>query len=277
MYSDILLPLITHPDASSESVATNAARVAKCLGAQLHAMALEVEVPDISNALSGLLLDLPKLIREVEESSRAKGQRLLQLVADKAASLGIECRVENIHARETEFGPVAANAARYHDLSLIGWTASNATTQVVAEALIFESGRPVVVLPEAETETIKHVAIAWDGSRVAARAVSDAMPFLRKAKAVSIIVVTDEKPIKDGRGAKLLADYLAKRGYRSSVHSVHAAGRPIGETLQAEAQKLGADLLVMGAYGHSRLRQFVLGGATSGVLEDLRMPVLLSH
>jgi len=277
MYSDILLPMVTYPDASSKRVATSATSLAKGLGAQLHAVALEVDVPDISNALSNALIDLPKLIRDAEAASHARGERLLRIVADRAASLGIEFRLDSIRVRESMFAPFAASAARYHDLSAIGWEPGNPTARVVAEALIFESGRPVVLLPDAETPDLGHVAIAWDASRVAARAVADALPFLRNANAISILVVTDEKPIREKGGAELLSDFLAKRGLRSSTHLVRAAGRGIGETLQAEAQKRGSELLVMGAYGHSRLRQFVLGGATSGILQDLRMPVLLSH
>src|SRR5690606_19080470 len=277
MYSDVLLPLITYPDPNSTTVAANATKVAKYLGAHLHALALEVEVPNISNTLSEVLLDVPKLIRDAEATSRSRGEHLIRAVAESAASLDVDFRPESRRMREIEFGSVVATAARYHDLSLIGWEPSNQTVRVVAEALIFESGRPVVLLPEAEIRNFDRVAIAWDGSRVATRAVADALRFLGKATEISIVTVTDEKQIKDREGAERLADYLAKRALHSSIHPVRAAGRGIGQTLQAEAQQRGADLLVMGAYGHSRLRQFVLGGATSGILEALRMPVLLSH
>jgi len=274
---EALLPLVTYPDASNNSVPVNGARMAHQLGAKLYSLALEVEVPDVSNALSEALLDIPKLIRDAETNSRARGEQLLRIACDNAQSLGIEHEEESVRIREPEFGPTAAIAARYHDLSLIGWEPTNRSARVVAEALIFDSGRPVMLLPDALPQTIGHIAVAWDGSRVAARAISDALRLLGNAKSASVILVTDEKAIQDTSGAERLAEYLARHNLQSSIHHVRSAGRSIGETLQAEAQKLGADLLVMGAYGHSRLRQFVLGGATRGILEDLQMPVLLSH
>jgi nucleotide-binding universal stress UspA family protein len=131
--------------------------------------------------------------------------------------------------------------------------------------------------PTAEITSVRHVAIAWDGSRGAARAVADAMPFLRRATRASVLTVVDEKPLKDKDVAQRLASSLGKRGVEAEAASINAAESQIGIDLQQRAIERGADLLVMGAFGHSVVRDFVLGGATEDVLDDLRLPVLLSH
>ena len=116
-----------------------------------------------------------------------------------------------------------------------------------------------------------------DGSRVAARAVSDAGDFLQRAQTVTIASVTDEKVLPDEDPGSRLAEYLSRHDIEATVARVQSRGRPIAETLQEHAQEIGAGLLVMGGFGHSRMRDFVLGGATGGILKDLRLPVLLSH
>ena len=278
MKLEALVPLVTYPEASSEKVASNAVNIARHLGADLHALALNVNIPDVSNALSGLLLNLPEMIRAAEANSRVRGLALLAAVKAKAAEAGIAVTTSEIAAPPAEFGTVAALHARYHDLSLIGWESNNPAGRMTAEGLVFGSGRPVVLLPEsADVGAIDRVMIAWDGSRVAARALADAQPFLQRAEWISVVTVLDEKPIREKDIGERLAMTLQQRGLAAEAVSINAEDCPIAETLQAHALKIGAKLLVMGGYGHSRIRDFVLGGATEGVLSDLRLPVLLSH
>lgn len=175
-------------------------------------------------------------------------------------------------------GDTAAKHARYFDLSLIGWEAGNSTSRMTAEAVIFGSGRPVILLPElSHVSSIDHVAIAWDGSRVAARAVADARILLERAARISIITILDEKPLTEKDAGERLAEGLRRHDLDAEVVLIEAEDCPIAETLQRSAIGRGCKLLVMGGYGHSRMREFVLGGATRGVLSDLLLPVLLSH
>jgi nucleotide-binding universal stress UspA family protein len=175
-------------------------------------------------------------------------------------------------------GETAAAEARYFDLAIVGWEAGNPTSRATAEAVVFGSGRPALLLPStAVIRSIDHVAIAWDGSRVAARAVADAMPFIQRASRTSVLTVVDEKPLEKTDIGQRLADSLTRRGVAAHAISVTAEDSPIGVSLQEDAKEQGADLLVMGGYGHSVIRDFVLGGATEDVLDDLRLPVLFSH
>ena len=149
---------------------------------------------------------------------------------------------------------------------------------MTAEAVIFDSGRPAILLPElAPVTSIDHIAIAWDGSRVAARAVADARLLLERAERISVITVLDEKPLEDQHAGERLCETLKRQGMQATAVPIHAEDCPIAETLQQIAIERGCKLLIMGGYGHSRMRDFVLGGATNGVLGDLLMPVLLSH
>ena len=147
-------------------------------------------------------------------------------------------------------------------------------------SIIFGSGRPVLILPRRDSHrefALKTVVIAWDGSRPAARAVADALPILERAKEVRVLTVLNEKELSGESPAAELAGYLERRGIVARPDCIDAAGRRIGEILNSYLTSNQADLLVMGAYGHSRLREFILGGATRSMLLKSPLPVLLSH
>lgn len=270
------LPLATYPDAASDLSVDNALAVSALLGADLTALALEVEIPSVSSALSRALLDLPEMIRDAAQLSRSRAESLLAAARAKAGTVGAETAVAK--AAPALVGEVAAEHARYLDLALVCLEEQNPATRAIAEAVIFESGKPTVLLPAAPFGgRLDHVAIAWDGSRVAARAVADARPILDRATTVTVLTVTDEKPLKEAKAGERLAARLQAAGLKATFKAIRAEDGPIAETLQKGALNSGADLMVMGGYGHSRLRDFVLGGATEGVLSDLKLPVLLSH
>lgn len=278
MRQDILVPFVTYPDANAEAFVDQAIAVATYLGRDVHAVALDVDIPDVSNLVSRLLIGLPDMIRETEADSHARGAALLGAMDAAASKAGIRFTGTTVSAEPPLFGDRAAELARYHDLAVIGLEASNDTARLVAEGIVFGSGRPALLLPgTAAPDALDRIAIAWDGSRVAARAVTDAVPFLQKAAEVVVLTVTDEKPLADsGLGDKLVASFIAK-GLTARAAPILRGNRPIATALQAEAAAQGAGMLVMGGYGHSRLRDFVLGGATEGVLSDPAMPILLSH
>lgn len=274
----LFVPFVTYPQANADVFAGHAAAFAAGLDADLHAIAFNVSIPDVSNALSRLLLDTPEMIRRAEAMSRERGEHLLSLLKERAATAGIRATTAAIAAPVAGLGDAAATRARYFDLGLVGWEAGNDTARMTAEALIFGAGRPVILWPElAGVSAFDHIAVAWDGSRVAARALADARPLLERATRVSVITVLDEKPLKERDAGGQLANELRGRGLAAEAVSIQAEDCPIAETLQHAAVERGCRLLVMGGYGHSRFRDFVLGGATQGVLSDLLMPVLLSH
>jgi nucleotide-binding universal stress UspA family protein len=134
-------------------------------------------------------------------------------------------------------------------------------------------------VPYIHKEPIKldRVLVCWDGSVTAARAIGDAMPFLERAGKVEVIIVSGEEA-KSGEvpGADMGA-HLARHGIKVEVKQIVAADEDVGNTILSYAADFGASFLVMGGYGHSRLREFVLGGATRGILESMTVPALMAH
>ncbi|SFU21391.1 universal stress protein [Mesorhizobium sp. YR577] len=278
MRRQALVPFVTYPEAVTDAVTINAVAMAAKLDADLHALAVNVDIPPVSNALSRFLLNTPELIRQAEIKSGKRGMEMLTAVAKQAKQFDMDVTTKTLVAAPALLGDVAAKQARYFDFALVGWEANNATSQMTAEAVIFGSGRPTILLPELSTiGALDHIAIAWDGSRVAARAVADSRLLLERATRISVLTVVDEKPLDEGEMGERLAEGLRKRGLPAEAVAIRTADCPIGVTLQDHAIESGAALLVMGGYGHSRIRDFVLGGATEGILNDLRLPVLLSH
>ena len=151
--------------------------------------------------------------------------------------------------------------------------------EVIDEAALFESGRPVIFVPFIQKGGIKldRVMMCWDGSRAATRAISDSLPLVNRAKQIEVVIVANG-PAKSGElpGADLGA-HLARHNLKVDVKRITSPDIDVASTILSYAADSSADLIVMGGYGHSRLREFVLGGATRGMLESMTVPVLMSH
>jgi nucleotide-binding universal stress UspA family protein len=272
------LPLVPYPDPILPRVVMNAMIVAARLDMEAHALAINVQIPPLSNALSRFLLTTPELIRLGNSRSRKHGEDILRIAADQAKLAGVKFVADRLDTPLGQVGALAAERARYFDWALIGWEAASQGFHKLAEDIIFGSGRPAILLPgSVKPAPFDHVAIAWDGSRVAARAVADAAPLLRRASRISVITVTDEKELREENPGVRFAGGLQGRGLPAESLAALNDGGDIAVTLQENAIQSGAGLLVMGGYGHTRVRDFVLGGATEGVLRDLRLPILIAH
>jgi len=176
---------------------------------------------------------------------------------------------------------VFAQIARRFDLAVVGQAQreGGASDDLVVEGALFESGRPLVVVPYIQRRglTLERVLACWDGGRTAARAVGDAMPFLERAKAVDIVIVAEERKSGDEVNGANMSEHLARHGVRASVKRIAKGDLAIEDVLLSYAADSGADFMVMGGYGHSRLREFILGGVTRGILASMTVPVLMSH
>lgn len=273
MKQHLYLPLLTYPDAHSATALENAVHLAENLGADLHATVLNVSIPRIVNPLL-VLLNTDQMVAEAERRSRQQGQAIEGALRKRCTEAGVAVEIETATVSQLEAIDHVTEKARLYDLTL---AQSGTSFAAFNEALIFGAGRPVLLYPDRICAgNFEHVAIAWDGSRSAARAVADAAFLIGRASRVSVISAMDEKSI-DRNAAKLLSDVLVSRGVNAEGSVFSAAGRPIGTAIQGEARELGVDLLVMGGYGHSRLREFVLGGATADVISNTMLPVLISH
>jgi nucleotide-binding universal stress UspA family protein len=220
------------------------------------------------------------LIAKAEPPHRA--QRAQALFDDIVSSrnLSTEWRVKTGFPVD-----VAVVQARYADLVIIGQLdpadAQAPVNNPPPEDIALSVGRPLLVVPYVgHYPTVgQRVLVAWDAGREAARAISDAMPLLATASSVTVLTidpVVDREEHGDIPGADI-ALHLARHGVDARVESAASAGIGIGNTLLSRASDLGVDLLVMGAYGHSRVRELLLGSATRTVLESMTLPVLMAH
>lgn len=168
--------------------------------------------------------------------------------------------------------------ARAHDLTIVPYY-GHAATASVAEGLIIESKRPVLLLPEPTVSELRfdQIAIAWDGSSVAARAVADALPLCAQARSVAVVQITGEKELSKAASLAEVVRNLALHGIAADAAEIALEGRDAAATLQSFCERDGRELLVMGAFGHSRAREFVLGGVTRSVLDDPKLPILVSR
>ena len=215
------------------------------------------------------------------KKSATNAQQLLAAFQDAAEKRGALQEQISEQCLPSEVPDVFIEYARLRDLTIVPVPEGDYVDRWYAESIIFGSGRPTVVLPHTRQRTgsfaLDTVIVAWDFSRPATRAIADAMPILEKAKRVCVLTVTKEKAIDTRRSGPELAKHLARHGVDVVLDEVDAKGRGIGDVFESHVTYRNADLLVMGAYGHSRIREFILGGATRRMLTRPPLPIFLSH
>jgi len=171
--------------------------------------------------------------------------------------------------------------ARRFDLAVLGQAEPETSSidDIIAETTLFESGRPMIVVPYIQKGPLKldRVMVCWDGSRQAARAIGDAMPLLTKAGKVEIVIIANEPGKQDEIEGVDMGQHLARHGLEIEVERIPGGDVDVADALLSHAADSGADFMVMGGYGHSRLREFVLGGATRSILQSMTVPVLMAH
>ncbi|MBV9858962.1 MAG: universal stress protein [Alphaproteobacteria bacterium] len=186
---------------------------------------------------------------------------------------------------ETDLTRGVVDLARLYDLIVINQhdpdAASRGAPALRPEEVVLASGRPVLILPYAGEfgDVGRRVLVAWNGSREATRALHDSLFLIDGAEAVTVVEIdaapADERTL--AYGAEKVAEFLSRRGLPAQGESMSSADVPVPDLILSRAADLGADLVVMGAYGHSRMREWVLGGASRGVFQTMTVPVLMAH
>lgn len=242
-----------------------------------------MDIAPVHSAVGEALLGISKMAAEAEMLSRDRAANVRLWAQERAENLGVAIDASVVRCRPERFADSLMPLARYHDMTVTVLDGSSPQRRAETEALIFGSGGPVLVvpaldaLPVAEERAIElKVALAWDGSQSASRALRGAMAVLAHADLVSILTVGDDKAI-DPTGIAGVQAFLEHHGLRTKHVAQTRGTSSIGDTLQAMAVEQEAHLLVMGAYGHNRLQEFILGGATRTILHAPRLPILLSH
>jgi nucleotide-binding universal stress UspA family protein len=214
---------------------------------------------------------------EVERKQAAAERRSAKKWCQKQAKAHAKVRVE-FAAAEGLVTQVVAGHARLADFSVVPSRTEGEGTfwEDVRDGALFDSGRPMLVVPPgAACRPTGTVVIGWKDRPEAVRAIAAAAPFLGKAKRVRLVAVAEEDQADPSLEA--MADYLAQAGLKVRPSRIPQNGRDAGEALVEEASKEKDVLLVMGAFGHGRLRERVFGGATQSVLRNTTVPVLMMH
>jgi nucleotide-binding universal stress UspA family protein len=213
---------------------------------------------------------------------RAKDTRLKFESAMRSADISFDWR--EIKATSPDVSSTVSEVGRVADLLILSETDTKTTMGVELEFVtnvIMDSGRPVLILPRQSPSKLqlRQIVCGYNGSKESARAIHDALPFLLPAGDVRLVWVDPSRKSESAgplRGSDM-AEVLDRHGIRVTTEAMARSGQDVGETLLTRAQDLGADLIVMGAHGHSRLREYVLGGATRSALSNIRIPLLMSH
>jgi nucleotide-binding universal stress UspA family protein len=275
-----ILTIVSHlPE--DEPAFLMAEQIAKTFSAHLACVFLTA-LPDEPLAyeptvVAGVWAELLGRARAEAESHRAA-------IEARVGRSGVACEMRRTEALSRDLGRVAAVHARYADLAVLAHASVHQSRDARAdmiEGVLFHSGRPVLAAPKgwAGGPLGKRIVIGWDASREATRAVSEAKPLLAHCEAALVLTV-DAKPRAFGHGeapGQNIAAHLTRRGVKVEVRNADSMGRSISDALLQEAQGFNADLMVMGAYGHSRLRELVFGGATRELLDESHVPLFMAH
>ncbi|MBL8687050.1 MAG: universal stress protein [Alphaproteobacteria bacterium] len=275
-----ILTLITGEEADLPTL-QHAVQQAKNHQAQLQILHVKPDtrdmLPIIGDGMSGLAIEqmITSVLQSADERAKKAKATADKIIAEQ--SKGMQITFQLIQGSEAN---VWALAGRFADLIIFSRPGSNNAIMANGgvDAILFETGHPTLMIPPVKRDVTKQditsqPVIAWNGSAQAARAVSWSLPFLQKSTMVTILNGTTNAEIGPAR----LSKWLAAHGIKTTVKNFDQGSRTIGSALLEEAGLVGGTMIVMGAYGHSRLRQFILGGATRELLQTASLPILLAH
>lgn len=220
---------------------------------------------------------------EVRERNLQRLSDHIVKIRERLATAGLSFDVDSVYAEVAGPAYDIGERALYADLILAGpgvFARDELKSQIVSGGL-FQAGRPVLFVPPGAIATLqpRTILLAWDSRPSAAHAARDALEIMRMAQSVHVTMVDPVAALRvsGGEPGADVATYLARHGINVSVETLPSAGHFVTETLQRHAMDINADMIVMGAYGHSKLLELILGGVTKSMLEQTNLPILMSH
>jgi nucleotide-binding universal stress UspA family protein len=268
-----------------ESVLETSYLTAKRFGSYIEGVYVQPALPAIASA-DGFGVVTPAFVEKYELEDRARIQEAENYFNDFMKTRGVageepSSPSDKPSAVWQNVGPsedYVGHRGRLFDLVAVGRPVHGAPVPSMhtLESALFESGRPILIAPpKAPTVVGENIVMSWNGSTETARTITFAMPFLLKAKTVTVISITDF--MTPGPTGQEIAKHLQRNGIAATAVDSEMNKRDIGEAMLGEAMAVGADLIVKGAYTHSRLRQMIFGGATSHILTNAEVPILMAH
>ena len=266
----------------NETLLASATELAREFDAHLQALYV---IPAIEIYGGIGFVDVPLVFEDNRELFQKAEKSVRNLFDAAAKSAGIRNSIEVIDSTGPDITGHVIDRARRSDIVIVNQPPAESNRSVAGrefiERILLSTGRPTLVLPRRGRTSLAadFVIIGWNERREAARAVFDAIPLLRRAKSVRIVWVDPETeyPHPGSLPGAELATALDRHGINAVIEALSTGGREAGEALLTKIADSGAELLVMGAYGHSRLSELILGGATRSVLNGMKCPVLFSH
>ncbi|MGB3391746.1 MAG: universal stress protein [Pseudaminobacter sp.] len=263
-----------HSDADAKS----AIKLCRDAGAHLSVLVLGVAAPPPAGEYAAVVSDA--WLQERQEAERKLEERVKQLTALLARD-GLSADVTGEYVEQAWIDMAVGRHARYADLTIVGpeLARTAALKSSVLNGVLFEAERPVLIAPEGVEVSLSPatILVAWNSGLEASRAVRESIELLAGAEAVHVAMVDPEVEENGPEPGADIAAYLARHGAKVTVDRVPGLGRSTTDVLMRHAADISADLVVMGAYGHSRLRQRIFGGVTRSVIEDTPMPVLMAR
>ena len=218
---------------------------------------------------------------ELLQKAREAGDSIEARLTQRLARLQKPMELRRFDILNDAAGDVAAREARAADTFVaLRPNGASQEPEYLVESVLFGSGRHILLVPNRKPTraTFDRILVAWNGTRESARALAEALPYLHKAQQTTVVVVDDEPPTEaQAILGKDAVNHLKHHGIKAALHYARLRNHDVGATLIAEAQRLKADLIVMGGYGHSRLREWLLGGATYELLHKAPVPLLIAH
>jgi len=237
-----------------------------------------VENPKVSpNLIAGIPVEL---IDAQHAASKASAKETANRFEAKAKRAGVATESRILDIAPGEAGSTFAHLARRFDLSVLGKGDANEVARLsIIEAALFESGRPVIIVPRTHKQGAKfdRVMVNWDGSRVAARALGDAIPLLAGAKLINVVTISTGTISNAESLGVDIGQHISRHGLAVEVKHVMVGDIDITSAILNHAADTSADFMIMGGYGHSRLREYILGGVTRGMLDAMTVPTLMSN
>ena len=278
MIKDILVHIPT--ERSAGPVIDGSVSLASKFGAQLDALAVGYTTTGSSYLMEGGVA-MAAVLKLESERALESAKATLEMFETEAKNAGVpySCRV--LDATPAEATATAGGAAKLYDLNVVLQPDSDRTTfdNTLPMEILYQSSGPVLFLPYIFKGAFKagRIGICWDGSRVAARALRDARPFLKQAEDIVIITVNEAHSLESEVSSENVARHLSRLGLSSRTALLSGSRSQIQPMILSLAADEGLDMLVMGSYGHSRLRESLIGGVTRAMLESMTIPTLMAH
>jgi nucleotide-binding universal stress UspA family protein len=270
------------------SVLRCALLAARRFGGHMEGLFLWRGVPRmVPVAPEGAFLPASDLVEDLERADRQRSARLREsfeaFMAENSVPLAVSGQAEGEPSaswseQELSGDDAIGSVGRLHDLIVLGRPVDGQPVPMMStlETALFDTGRTLLIAPPQVPDTMgEMMVIAWNGSTETARTIALAMPFLARAK--EVVVLTVEEGMVAGPSGAEIARYLHRNDISAAAKTVSTGERAVGAAMLEESVTLGCDLLVKGAYTHSRLRQMIFGGATSHILANAQIPVIMAH